>query len=406
MTAPAGGHWVVLTVPHAEGVTENFARELAFGLQANGRSASVVTLGADVGEQLRHANAMAAEGVISIGPVPLALTVGGTPLYLALPGRVYLYCLDTPIYDLMKVPAAGRFIADAWQHARLVPLLAEKTFLDDLSAGAAPLLPPQSAYLPFAAFPDRGPKPPVPVQRRLLLIGALGAELSQAAVRPDLLQTLRDANAPGLGSNDLVRATEHLLAPQARGNVMADLFAILGLAPRAALTPEVQTLVCAADSFIKRHRRLLAVNALRGVPLDIAGPGWEALFGSQPDFRFLGAVPHRQLARLMRLYRGVVNLDPNWEWGAHDRVFTAAAMGVPVLTHANRALADEGLPAALALPYAPNSPQLAATSQALLDRTDDTLPAHGVDWTARMARLLRGPARATRAAPAAEEITP
>ena len=382
-------HWVVLTVPHAEGVTENFALEIANGLRSHGRVAHVVTLGADLAEQLRAAQVMTAEGLISIGPVPMALTVGGTPLYLALPGAVFLYTLDTPIYDLMKVPAAAQFIDHAWRHERLVPVLAEKTFLHALSAGPEPLLPPQSTYLPFAAFPDRGgPRSALPVQKRLLVIGALGAELSGSAVRADLLQTLRDANSLGLSANELARVEERLLAPTARANVAADLFVLLGLAPRAALNPAVQQLVAAADSFIKRHRRLVAIEALRGVPVDFAGPGWEQTFGGQPDFRFLGSMQHRHLARLMSLYSGVVNFDPNWEWGSHDRVFTALNQGVPVFTHHNACHAEEGLPPQLVRPFEPNTPQLAEAAHALLTQAPTSSPVSGVDWPNRIGRLL------------------
>ena len=391
------GHWLVLTVPHAEGVTENFAFEIAHGLRSHGRSAQVVTLGADVGEQLRAAQVMKAQGVVSIGPVPMSLTVGGTPLYLAIPGAVFLYTLDTPIYDLMKVPAAAQFIADAWRHERLVPVLAEQTFLNDGQAGPEPLLPPQSSYLPFAAFPDRGgPRAALPLQQRLLVIGALGAELSGSAVRSDLAQTLRDANTLGLTGNELARVEERLLAATARPNVVADLFAWLGLAPRAALSPAVQRFMAAADSFIKRHRRLLAVHALRGVAVDFAGPGWETTFGDQADFRFLGSMQHRHLARLMSLYRGVVNFDPNWEWGAHDRVFTALGQGVPVFTHRNACHAEEQLPAALVLPFEPNAPQLADAAHALLAHASTHRPASqavdGVGWHHRIGRLLVHPA--------------
>lgn len=399
-------HWIVLTVPHSEGVTENFAAELAQGLRANGQATQVVTVGPDLGERLRAADPMAAAGIVSIGPLPLSVMVGEVPLYRVVPCPVFMLVLDTPIYDLMKVPAAARFLRDAWQHERLVPLLAEKCFLQRLSAGTEPLLPPQSGYLPFAAFPDRQPTAaPLPVQRRLLVIGALGAELSGDAVRGDLAQTLAEANTLGLDGNTLARVEERLLAPDARGNVMVDLFDLLGLPPRAALAPEVQRFVAAADSRLKRHRRILAVQSLRGVEVDFAGPGWEQRFGDEPGFRFLGTLAHPRLARLMTLYRGVVNFDPNWEWGPHDRVFTALSAGVPVFTHHNLAHAEEGLPDNLVLPFRPNAPALRERAEALLagpGRTAGTPPplATRIGWQDRAARLLAHPASATPAAPA------
>lgn len=381
--------WLVLTTPHADRVTENFAEQIAAGLQAQGRAAKVVVVGRDLAEQLRDVPLLDVAGVITIGPLPLTVSIGATPLYRLLRCRVYFYILDTLIYDLLRMPVAAQFIADAWGDERLVPVFAEKRFLQSWGGGADPLMPPQTLYLPFAAFPDQnGPRPPVPVQRRLLVVGSIGTELHATAMRPELAATLASANRLGLSGNELARVEERLLAPQARGNVVLDLFDVLALPSRAALEPAVQAFVSAADSFVKRHRRVIAVESLRGLPVDFVGSGWQQEFADEPAFRFMGNMPHGSLTRLMSFYAALVNFDPNWEWGMHDRVFSALSVGVPVFTHANAAPAEEGLPADLVIPFAPNAPALAAPAHALLDAPPAREPALSVDWSNRMQRLL------------------
>ncbi len=386
---PHPAPWLVLTTPHADRVTENFAEQIAAGLRQQGKDAKVIVVGRDLAEQLRGVPLLDVAGVVTIGPLPLGVSVGSTPLYRMLRCPVYYYILDTLIYDLLRMPVAAQFIADAWNDERLVPVFAEKQFLHAWTGGADPLMPPQTIYIPFAAFPDQnGPRPDVPAQRRLIVVGSIGTELHARAMRPELGATLASANAVGLSANELARIEERLLAPDARGNVVLDLFDALALPSRAALDPAVQQFVSAADSFVKRHRRVIAAQSLRGVPVDFVGSGWQQEFGDAPSFRFMGNLPHGNLTRLMSFYSGLVNFDPNWEWGMHDRVFSALSIGVPVFTHANAAPAEEGLPADRVIAFAPNAPALAAPAHALLDAPPAREPASSVDWGNRMQRLL------------------
>jgi hypothetical protein len=381
--------WLVLTPPHHDQVTTNFAREIATALIGEGQAARLINADGNLSEQLGGVALDQLAGVITIGTLPLSLRLDGGWLHQRLRCPVYAYFLDSPIYDIARVPAARQFIQDAWSEPRLVPLLAERSYLQLLGGGEAPLLPPQSRYMPFAAFPSeaRSANTP-PAQRRLLVVGSLGQELSGAAVRADLLQTLREANRSGLAEADLLRLAERLQRPDARGNCAADLMDVLGLAPRALLDLPLLNLVCAADSHVKRARRLAGIEALRGLPVDFIGPGWQQVFGEQADFRFLGSVDHGDIAALMGLYRGVLNFDPNWEWGMHDRAYTALSVGTPVLTHANQAIAEEGLAGPLVHEFLPNAPQLGDFAAPLLAPAravqHTPLPLARIGWAARV----------------------
>lgn len=384
-------HWLLLVPRHPDGVTENFAQAIAQALVQCGRRVHLLMMGPQLAEQLIAAQPMTAEAALCIGATPLSIQVGELPLHQVLGCPFFYYVLDTLIYDL-RLPATRRFLSDARDQPRLVPLLAERSTLQAWGSGPRALLPPQSAYMPFAAFPDTGPAMPVPAQSRLLVFGGLGTELAAQGMAAGLTDTLAAHNALGLDPTQLQRLADHLVAPDARGGVVLDLFERLDLSPEEALQPAVQALVCTADSWIKRWRRVQAINSLRGLPVDFVGPGWDQVYGDVPDFRFLGALPHRQLARLTRLYRGLLNFDPNWEHGAHDRLYTALSMGVPVLSHANTAHADCQVPEGVLLPFAPNAPALAPLAERLLARDATGFAAQGVDWPGRIAALMAHPA--------------
>ncbi|MCH8179345.1 MAG: methyltransferase domain-containing protein [Proteobacteria bacterium] len=390
------GPWLVLAPSHDDHVTENFSWHLANALRAHGHTVHEVNVSGDPGEQLQGVDLGRLSGVISVGAVPLGLSIGGVPFHRVVTCPYHAYVLDSIVYDLARVPAVGEFIHDAWSSERLIPVLAEGSYLQLARSGSRPLLPPQSRYVPFAAFTvpfadDATPKA-LPPQNRLLVVGALGRELSGGAIRQDLMQTLQDANRCALSHNELGRLADRLLAPSAPGNPMLDVSEVLNLHGVDLFTPDMLHLGCAADSFLKRSRRLAGVMALRGQPVDFIGPGWEDAFGDEPGFRFLGSVEHPHLPRLMALYKGVVNFDPNWSWGMHDRAYTALSLGVPVMTHANRAIQDEGLPAGLVHEFLPNAPVLAGAAAECLAKPHgfhEPVSMDKIGWQARMSLMLQ-----------------
>jgi O-antigen biosynthesis protein len=391
-TSEGDGEWLVLAPGHDDAVTASFAAAIAAGLCELGRTARPVLVGAHLDASLAALLRRNPAGIVSVGTLPLRLAKNGQPLHRLVSCPVYGYFLDSPIYDLAKVFAARQFIADAWSEERLVPVIAEKSYFELMRSGSDALLPPQSRYMPFAAFPAQADLPDrLQCQRRILVVGTLGQELYHWSVRPDLLQTLRDSNAPGVGHNELIRLAERLSAPDARGNVVADVLATLRLSGAAMDDHATQQLAGAADSFIKRYRRVAAIESLRGLEVDFIGHGWQEHFGSQAGFRFIGRVNHAQIAPLLRLYRGLLNFDPNWEWGMHDRAYTAISLGVPVLTHANGTIDEERLPSELVLPFAPNAPALAELGHRVLQRGPEPLKGvcvSRIGWTHRVRSLL------------------
>jgi len=392
---PAVAPWLVIYPAHDDGVTDNFSHEIAAALRSEGEAVIELNMSADLSAQWSRLPGTFA-GVITVGALPLNIQVGGRPLAELFQCPVYAYLLDSPIYDLARVPATRDFIRRAWDNDKLVPVLAERSYLTLGLGGSHPLLPPQSMYLPFAAFsaPDecrRAVSELLP-QQRILVVGALGQELSRGAIRQDLASTLASANAPGLTHADIQSLAQAMLEADAPGNPLVTAQSLLSLDGHELFGDHMMTLMCAGDSFLKRMRRVLAVESLRGIPVDFVGPGWEQAFGDQDGFRFLGSMPHGQLPALMPLYSGVLNLDPNWDWGCHDRAYSAWAQGVPVMTHRNAAIAEEHVPNELVHAFLPNAPDLAAVADAWLMRRapcdEPTATLSRFSWGERIRTLL------------------
>jgi len=188
------------------------------------------------------------------------------------------------------------------------------------------------------------------------VIGTIGQELGNSPVHESL---------PGLlervGVNDPLlrtRVQDALLASDADAMPARTVSNLLGWSPETALN-QLPALI-AVDSWIKRHRRKAAVRSLQGVPVDFFGTGWREMLGDVPDFRYVGNVKHQDIATLLRHYRGLVNFDPNWQHGVHDRVYTACAMGTTVITNENTALQDMALPGGQVLSYQAQNPNLSA----------------------------------------------
>ena len=96
------------------------------------------------------------------------------------------------------------------------------------------------------------------------------------------------------------------------------------------------------DSFEKHRRRLAIVEELLEVPVDFYGAGWAEHLAQAAHHRYMHSVPYQDLALYMPRYHSVLNFDPNWDDGYHDRVYSALSSGCYVLTNENRALKDLG----------------------------------------------------------------
>jgi spore maturation protein CgeB len=74
------------------------------------------------------------------------------------------------------------------------------------------------------------------------------------------------------------------------------------------------------------------------ISLVICGTGWDR-FGKLPDsIKLIGAAHYDKQFDFFNESRFLINLDPNWGHGVHDRVFNAMSVGCCVITNTNELL--------------------------------------------------------------------
>ncbi len=392
----AGSPFLVFAWKHHLRAIENVADAMVAGLRTVGVDARTVVL-PDGLDEVKELLVQPLAGVLALTTMPLTVEINGTPLHRMVNSPVWVYFLDAPIYDLARVAPARVFCTDAQTDPRLVPVSPEAGYLRLLgTVGTGGFWGSQARHLPFASFPRLpvGGQLPVP-QRRICVIGTIGKELG-GGTAGETLRAVLDRTAPASVAPSALDDVADLLAGAQAPAMPAEAIAkLLGWGPKELVDPEHLPLVCGVDSWVRRERRLLAVRSLIGQPVDFFGFGWQELLGEVAGFRHIGKIAHEDVALVMTRYRAVLNFDPNWAEGVHDRVYTAAAMGVPVLTPHNAALAGAGLPADLVHRYDANGPELGGlVEQLLAGRGAPAQPRMDVivrhSWTARMAELLAG----------------
>lgn len=358
MSAPDPAY-LILSFEHPTHAVDSVAEAMAHGLRCQGVNATVCTLPRDL-PRLAQWPADQVCGILSMGSLPLSARLAGRPIWEHFPVPVSVYLLDALIYDLARVPAMGDFLVAALQDPRLSLLSPE----DGYRRWLGNALPVRWSQMAFGAFSRIQPfAEPVLPQDRLCVIGTVGSELGGSPVGESLEDLLERLLGGHVAAARRQRAAEAVQAPDADPMPVITLCRELGWAPRQALVTDYLRVLVAVDSWVKRARRIAAVRSLVGVPCDFFGHGWQALLGEVPGFRHVGQIHHQDIAKLAPYYRAVINFDPNWAHGLHDRVYTCTATGTPVLTNHNAALEDAALPDGLVLRYDANRPALARVVQ-------------------------------------------
>ena len=385
--------FLVLAFDHPLQAVESVAERIAAGLSCHGLNAVVCLLPRDA-PKLAALQPGQVEGVLSLGPIPLSIRVNEQPLWEHFKCGFTVFLLDALLYDVARVPVMREFLSAAQLDPRLGLASPEDGYRQWLSDD----LKVRWKHLPFAAFSHVASRAEtVSAQPRLCVIGSVGGELGGSPVGETLPELLARALGRLTTPGGRAHIADALQATDAHPMPALTVTTALELPPHRALQSDVLPALIAIDSWIKRQRRLEAVRSLAGVPVDFFGSGWHELIGDCPGFRHVGQVGHREIARLLPHYRAVVNFDPNWHAGVHDRVYTACAMGVPVLSNHNSGLAAAALPAALVLGYDANRPKLAplVAEHGLLreDRPPsrphaDVMSRH--NWATRMGQWLTG----------------
>jgi len=326
---------------------------------------------------------------IAMGAPPLSRSVNGSWLFDAFGKFFFLYSLDALFYDLVRVRGVVEFIDRARispNHRILVPNRENCKIINELCSGAC-------SYLAFSGPFSPLKKHAVDRQSRIVVIGTMGQELASLQNFTTFLDLVQDA-PPELPKERLVQFAKEIESPGTPTNIMFLVRNYLNVSSEVIFTPNVAAYVARLDAFQKRRRRQLAILGLRQFAVDFYGEGWEAYTADFKDCRHMGTISHGDIGRVCQQYKILLNFDPNWDDGLHDRVYSALGNGCRVLTNRSAALVDLELPEeGSVLTYEADSPTFSHSIENLLSR--DVMPTADIlkfrernSWLARIDSFL------------------
>jgi len=383
----------IVTFAHPSQVTQRFAVFMQRALKTFGFN-SVIYF-----SPITEASCKAlldSDVLIAITPLPLLnLVIDGKYLFHVFRGKIIYYAIDTLTHDISAWPSVRAFIDAMQLSPDLFLALPSKDAAEFMSSGFAFDFGNQLLDLPFASFPSLpaflNPQSDSSRERFLVCLNIDGVyNLSE------LSRGLEKALEPfGFSLSQIARLKSALMSEDCPSNPLGIIKETLRLPED--LFPHLTHLraIDLIDSWLKSARRRLLAHKIANedLPIDIAGSGWSDLRTSSHSLSLLGRISHSDFSDIVPRYKAILNLDPNWDHGFHDRVYTALASGVYVITQANKAklsLPDSYRPGVFAF-----KPSLADFESALTEAFRAPIPNSPpafdlrLTWVDRVASMLR-----------------
>lgn len=390
MTKPK---YFILASDHPNDAVLSVGEWMAGGLKAIGIDVSVLSIPRDI-KRISCLFANDTAGIISLGPLPLNIKIDNNwYIWQKINCPVWIYLLDAIIYDVLRVPLMREYLKDAADNANLKIISPENGYFDFLKKKSqGGILPEGLIHIPFGHFANLN-RSSLPKEDRICVIGTIGSELGLKNDINKLEEIIEIHGRNIIGSHEkrkLIELSDDDNLPAMPLKAVSD---ILNLESEKYFSIENLSLICAIDSYFKRLRRFKAIKSLSGLSIDFYGTGWRNYFSHEKNFRYLENIKHQEVALYIARYKGVINFDPNWEMGVHDRVFTACAMGVPIITNENSGLQKIDMPSRLIHTYSINNPQLKDIAEQLInDKENISAPQLKLiskhSWVNRMAQLI------------------
>ena len=308
----------------------------------------------DALRQAIQSDLISCDVAISIGALPLNITLDGRPIYHSFGKKFYFYNLDNFFYDCFRVENVHQFLTDSATSVRLRMIcgdLGTANLINDFAPGRGIYMPYGGVFFPLRRHHESR-------QKRIAVVGNFGAGLAESPVGYNFLDLVEDA--PHFIPNNLLRKFAQILElPGSELNILTIAQKLFRLSPTMLLGKEISRYFSFLDTFQKRRRRALAVKAIEGLPIDFFGSGWQDVAGGWQDVKFMNPVAWNEISVVCQNYQVLLNFDSNWDHCIHDRVFTAVGSGCRVLTNKSDAISSFDWPYPVSISvYDANSPQL------------------------------------------------
>jgi hypothetical protein len=330
----------ILVNQHPFGVVEAFGRMIAEGLRGNGAEVVVIDVSSkDAAGRLKALSATdRIDLVLAMNPSPLKVRLNGRKLFSRIKARFGILLLDNPIYLIREIesllpemPDGSVFLTVDAQQCRQL-----RRHLDRLQRGGLSTL-----FLPYGGRPSMPLPRPGSLAKTfdLAVFATLDQQISAEFRRGDDDRGTLPRIAHPLPAERVAEAERRAQAMVETGYGLDPVETIADVLGTDDVMSDPAHLAFAQvfDSYLKRYRRLAVMRALmadersRGMRLAIVGTGWDRLGELPASWKFLGPTHYDRQFELFRRSCFVLNTDPNWTHGVHDRVFNAmAALCVPV----------------------------------------------------------------------------
>lgn len=364
---------LILSFTHSEKVVENFVEKIENGFRSLNLIVKHLTLGLDIKHQMASINEAELAFIFSIGPYPLSLRINGEKVYDFFKCPIYMYCIDNLLYDFARNDACRDFFTQALSNPRFHMISAERSFVDlykniqDSSGNSASV-----SFMPMAGFFNSPLEKAIEKQNKICIIGNPGGlGVSGWNREKSIFKTAEQNNRIGLSNKQIIKISDTLEAPEFLGNVAKVIIEEASLDYKILLDQNFLIFATSLDNFIRIRTRVNTVQSLEGFPVDFYGSGWEELFGHMSNFSFKGKISHFEIAKTAAQYQVLLNFDPNFEYGIHDRVFTALGSGTKVITNENGFISSIPKHNEMVYNYKINEPNIALIAEKALRETKE-----------------------------------
>jgi len=267
----------------------------------------------------------------------LYITINNLPIHRIYSGRILYYMIDAFTHDLYTAPYAADFLSSMSSEPRLRLAVASNDFQKVLRNSLSLCDSTQIFTLPFAAFPTLPSQSQELDNSRFLICMSLDGVFNALSLKPRLSDVLLDYSV-SVKSSELLQ--DQLTSREFESSPISAIVSHFKLEPNWINNRKMLSLVGRIDSWLKLYRRERLARLLQYYDVDVAGTGWDNILGQNSNIKLLGSISHSNYSHMISNYKALINLDPNWNHGYHDRVFTALFQGVPVLTQSNEMHAE------------------------------------------------------------------
>lgn len=330
-------HVLILSFSTPNGIVENFVNQIAYSFCIHGFFVNQIQVDGDLRSQWQNIDHSKIKLILSIGPLPLALQIDGKPVYEFFACPIIMYCIDNVIYDFARNPISSKIISLAEKSSRFKVAFASSDYIENLQlTNKLQGYVSKPIFLPMAGFFNHETTKKPIRQKKLCVIGSpFALNVDGVTTEVDMLKTAQKNNYLSLSKAELADIVQSCNAPDFRGNVVQVILKRLRLHEIDLLDSKLLKFAASIDTYVRVNTRISAVRSLSRFPIDIYGPGWESHFHQSTNIQFKGSIPHDAIPIIARRYAAVINFDPNFENGVHDRVLTTLGVGTKVITNEN-----------------------------------------------------------------------